>query len=141
MSDPVIVVASEPDEADRKTIVDALIAFNDATAGPSGFQRLAILIRDPITGKTQGGLWGKTVFDWLFVELLVVPEHYRGRDVGTQVLRRAEEIARERGCIGVWLDTYEFQAPGFYQKLGYEIFGTIEDLPRGSRRVFLQKRL
>ena len=141
MSDPAIVVATQPDEADRKAIVDALVAFNDASAGPSGFQQLAVLIKDPATSETQGGLWGKTVYDWLFVELLVVPEAYRSRCVGTQVLRRAEEIARERGCIGVWLDTYGFQAPGFYQKLGYEIFGTIEDHPRGSRRFFLQKRL
>jgi GNAT superfamily N-acetyltransferase len=99
------------------------------------------LIENPVTGQTQGGLWGKTVYDWLFVELLVVPEAYRGRGVGTQVLHRAEEIARERGCIGVWLDTYGFQAPGFYQKLGYQVFGTIDDHPRGSRRYFLQKRL
>lgn len=140
MNDPAIVVADLPDEADRKAIVEALVAYNDKTGGLSGFQPLAVLIQDPATGKTLGGLWGRTLYDWLFVELLVVPDEFRGRDIGSQVLTRAEDIARSRGCIGVWLDTYAFQAPGFYDKLGYEIFGSIEDHPRGSRRFFLRKR-
>lgn len=141
MTDPAIVVPDLPGEADHKAIVEALIAFNDKAGGPSGFQPLAVLIQDPATDATLGGLWGKIVYDWLFVELLVVPEQFRGQNIGAQILTRAEEIARERGCIGVWLDTYAFQAPGFYDKLGYEIFGAIDDHPRGSRRFFLKKRL
>lgn len=141
MSEPTIVVPDAPGDADRKAIVEALVAFNDKAVGPSGFQPLAVLIQDPASGNTVGGLWGKTIYDWLFVELLIVPDQFRGQDIGSRILTRAEDIARERGCIGVWLDTYAFQAPGFYDKLGYEIFGTIDDHPRGSRRFFLQKRL
>ena len=51
------------------------------------------------------------------------------------------DVARQRGCIGAYLDTFGFQAPNFYPKHGYEIFGTIEDHPRGSRRVFFKKQL
>lgn len=141
MGDPSIVIPEQPSDADRKAIVDALVAFNDKTAGPSGYQPLAVLIQDPDSGQTIGGLWGKTIYDWLFVELLVVPDRYRGQDIGSRILTRAEDIARSRGCIGVWLDTYAFQAPDFYSKLGYEIFGTLDDHPRGSRRFFLKKRL
>jgi GNAT superfamily N-acetyltransferase len=140
MARPTIRIAATPSDADRSAIVDALVAYNDQAAGPSGYQPLAILIQDD-SGKTIGGLWGRTVYDWLFVELLVVPELFRGQDIGTELLDRAEGIARARGCIGAWLDTYGFQARGFYEKRGYEVFGTIDDHPRGGCRFFLKKRL
>ena len=50
-------------------------------------------------------------------------------------------IARERGCIGLWLDTYWFQARSFYEKQGYEVFGALDDYPRGGQRFFLKKSL
>jgi GNAT superfamily N-acetyltransferase len=73
--------------------------------------------------------------------MFVVPEAFRGHHLGSDVLKRAEEIARARGCIGVWLDTRAFQAPGFYAKKGYDLFGTIDDHPRGKRRLFFKKNL
>lgn len=140
MSNPTILVTDSPSSADRDAITQALVAFNDRMAGPSGFRPLAILIQDD-DGNTVGGLWGKTSYDWLVVELFVVPEQFRGQNLGSDILSRAEQIAHERGCIGVWLDTYEFQALGFYRKLGYELFGTVDDHPRGSRRFFVKKLL
>ncbi|MGC6728099.1 hypothetical protein ACP0GO_26835, partial [Escherichia coli] len=41
----------------------------------------------------------------------------------------------------MWLDTYSFQARGFYEKLGYTVFGTIDDFPPGHQRFFGRKRL
>lgn len=100
-----------------------------------------ILLRDRAAGSTIGGLWGRSVYDWLYVELLAVPEDLRGQGVGSTLMRQAETIAIERGCVGVWLDTYGFQARGFYEKLGYEVFGVLDDHPRGSQRFFLRKLL
>jgi GNAT superfamily N-acetyltransferase len=138
VSTPVIVVTDSPTSADRDAITHALVTFNDKAAGPSGFQPLAVLVQDA-DGNTIGGLWGRTVYDWLIVELFVVPEQFRGQNLGSDILSRAEATARERGCIGAWLDTYEFQALAFYQKQGYELFGTVDDHPRGSRRFFVKK--
>jgi GNAT superfamily N-acetyltransferase len=56
-------------------------------------------------------------------------------------MNAAEQLARERKCGGIWLDTYEFQAPAFYQSLGYEVFGQLPDHPRSSGRFFLRKML
>jgi GNAT superfamily N-acetyltransferase len=122
-------------------VIKALLAFNEKTVGPSGFQPLAILIHDPATGEAVGGLWGKTAYNWCFVELLVIPEQYRGMDLGSKILARAEDIARARGCTGLWLDTYWFQARPFYEKRGYEVFGALDDYPRGGQRFFLKKKL
>ena len=138
---PAITVPAQPNETHRAAVVNALVAYNDKSVGPSNFQPLAILINDPVTGEPAGGLWGKTAYNWCFVELFVVPEQFRGQDIGSKVLAQAEDIARARGCIGLWLDTYWFQARSFYEKQGYEVFGELPDYPRGGPRYFLKKSL
>ena len=117
LAEPDIVVAAAPDDADRAAVLAALVSYNDKTVGrAAGYQPLAILIRDPDTQQTIGGLWGRSAYDWLFVEYFAVPDQFRGQDIGTRILAQAEDIARARGCIGVWLDSYSFQAPEFYKK-------------------------
>ena len=91
-------------------------------------------------GATIGGLWGRSAYEWLFVELLFVPEHLRGSGVGNSLMRQAEKIAQQRGCTGVWLDTFAFQALEFYKKLGYTVFGELKDHPLGISQYWLQKR-
>lgn len=138
---PTITVPEAPGEAERLVVANALLAYNTATVGSNNYQPLSILINDPSTGEPLGGIWGKTAFNWCFVEMFIVPEQFRGQDIGSKVLTLAEDIARQRGCIGLWLDTYWFQARGFYEKLGYEVFGEIADYPRGGPRYFLKKSL
>jgi GNAT superfamily N-acetyltransferase len=121
-------------------VLGPLRAYNIAHAGDPRIRPVAILVSDE-DGASEGGLWGRIGYDWLFVELLVVPEAARGMGLGRQLMQQAETIARQAGCAGIWLDTYEFQARGFYEKLGYTLFGTLDDHPIGQRRFFLQKRL
>jgi GNAT superfamily N-acetyltransferase len=128
-----------PDPSVRDVIVAGLGAFNTAQVGPGDWRTLAVLIED--AGACVGGLWGKTSYGWLFTELLFVPTELRGRGLGADILGRAEAEARARGCRGAWLDTFEFQARGFYEQLGYRVFGELADYPPGSSRFFLQKRL
>jgi len=135
-----MVVPESPAAEDRDLIIATLRAYNESVAGSPRIQSVAILLKDE-RGATVGGLWGRTGFDWLFVEFLVVPEPWRGHDLGTKLILEAERIAVARGCCGLWLDTFEFQARGFYEKLGFTLFGTLEDQPVGSRRYFLSKRL
>jgi GNAT superfamily N-acetyltransferase len=88
-----------------------------------------------------GGLTARITQRWLFLHLLGVAPEARGTGTGTALMQAIEEEARARGCIGIWLDTYSFQAPGFYAKLGYEEVGRIPDYPPGQARIFLAKRL
>lgn len=136
-----VVVFEKPEQADYQIILTAIVSYNDAATGLSGYEPIAILIRDADREETIGGLWGKVSYDWLFVELLIVPEPLRRQKLGTQLMNAAEQLARERNCVGVWLDTFEFQAPAFYQSLGYEVFGQLPNHPRGSARYFLRKML
>ena len=135
-----LIVTDAPEPADDEAIVKGIVQFNTGAVGPSGGRPLAVLIRNA-EGVTIGGLWGRTGYEWLFVQLLVVPEELRGTGIGRDVMARAETEARARGCRGIWLDTFSFQARGFYEKQGFTVFGQLDDYPAGHQRFFLQKRL
>jgi GNAT superfamily N-acetyltransferase len=128
------------DEACRNAILGPLVAYNQSKTGRHDFRPLIIAL-DDAEGHVIGGLWGRTALDWLFVELLFVPESLRGQGVGTSVMQRAETEALRRGCHSVWLDTLEFQARGFYERLGYTCFGELSDYPAGYHRYFMKKQL
>jgi len=127
-------------DALRDAIASRLIAFNVEKTGRQDFRPLILVLQDD-SGTAVGGLWGRTSFDWLFVELLFVPESLRGQGIGAELMRRAEAEAVARGCHSAWLDTFEFQARGFYERLGFTCFGELQDYPQGTARYFLQKRL
>ena len=136
-----ILVDTTPTDADHDVIHDGLVAFNAAAVGkPWSRSRFAVLLKDD-AGQTVGGLWGAIFFDWLFIELLYVPDALRGQDLGTRLMAAAETHARSQGLTGIWLDTFSFQARPFYEKLGYALAGEITDLPPGGSRFFLSKRL
>jgi ribosomal protein S18 acetylase RimI-like enzyme len=88
-----------------------------------------------------GGLTARVTQGWLFLHLLGVAPEAQGRRIGTRLMEAVEALGREKGLIGIWLDTYSFQAPGFYEKLRYEEVGRIPDYPPGQARIFLAKRL
>ena len=135
-----ITVTESNDLEIRNAIVGPLVAYNERQTGISDFIPLAIVLADA-SGQTVGGLWGRTAFGWLFVELLFVPESLRGQGVGRELMHRAETEAITRGCHAAWLDTFEFQARGFYERLGYTCFGELNDYPPGFSRYFLRKVL
>ena len=138
-----IVFEPEPQAETRAAILDGLVSFNSKqTAGRFGPpQTIALALKDPDTGASIGGLTARISYSRMFVELLFVPDHLRGTGIGRKLMERAEGVAREHGCVGIWLDTFTFQAPGFYQKLGYTVFGEISNYPPGSSRFFLHKHL
>jgi GNAT superfamily N-acetyltransferase len=137
---PTITMTDAPEAHARSAILAPLIRFNLARAGRSeDYRRLAILLSDPDTGEILGGLWGETMYSHLHVDLLFIPESLRRTGLGRRLMSDAEAEALRRDCRGAWLDTYSFQARGFYERLGYAVFGTIEDYPPGHRRFFLKK--
>lgn len=128
------------DAAIRDAIVGPLVEYNTQRSGLNDHRPLVLAIEDD-NGQVLGGLWGRTAFGWLFVELLLVPETLRGRGIGTDLMLRAENEAIVRGCQNAWLDTFEFQARGFYERLGYSCFGQLSDYPVGVSRYFMKKSL
>ncbi|HEY9784965.1 MAG TPA: GNAT family N-acetyltransferase [Candidatus Obscuribacterales bacterium] len=103
-------------------------------------QALAIFVRDA-DGTILGGITGSTNWGWLHVNLLAVHSSLRNQGLGRTLMEMAETEAIKRGCKAAFLDTFSFQALGFYKKLGYELFGTLDDFPPGHKRYFLRKSL
>jgi GNAT superfamily N-acetyltransferase len=88
-----------------------------------------------------GGIIGETHWNWLYINLLWIPEDLRGHGYGHQLLAAAEEEGRKRGATHAYLDTFSFQAPDFYQRHGYREFGVLEDFPPGHQRYYFMKQL
>jgi GNAT superfamily N-acetyltransferase len=135
-----IEFTTAPDASLPAMLSEAILASNEMLLGPSDRRPLAFLLRSEDGGQVIGGLSGRTGFQWLFVEYLFVPQALRGQHLGRELLARAEEEAKRRGCLGAWLDTFSPVAYPFYLAQGYELFGEIRDYPPGNARRYLLKR-
>ncbi len=139
---PKITLTDAPTPEMRKAIVEPLVEFNHSRIGkPETYRPLAILLSEPGSDEIMGGLHGVTAFSYLWIDLLFVPESMRGTGIGRKLMAEAEGEAVRRGCHAAALDTFSFQARGFYERLGYSVFGTLDDCPPGHRRFYLTKRL
>ena len=133
-----------------QAVVSELKAFNRA-ANPDWYVGRELpenapqplnLVAFQTSGQVRGGLLGETQFHWLKISILVVHPDCRGQGLGTWLMNEAERIGRERGCQRAFLDTMEYQAPVFYQRLGYEISGRIDDWDsHGHAKFFMTKSL
>ncbi|MFD7701489.1 GNAT family N-acetyltransferase [Streptomyces caelestis] len=93
-------------------------------------------------GDLAGGLVGHTWTAWLHVTYLWVDARHRGAGLGSGLLAEAERVAAaERACTASRVETWDFQAPEFYKRQGYEVVGVIPDYPPGITEYTLTKRL
>ncbi len=135
-----LTLTDAADDALRQLILAPLVEYNASQAGPSQGRPVVIAIAND-EGAVVGGLWGHTGYGWLFTQLLVVPSSLRGRGVGSEIMRMAEDESVKRGCSDAWLDTFEFQARGFYEQIGYACFAELPNYPTGHSRFFMKKAL
>ena len=140
MSDYRISIEDEPAPEDRRKVIEGIIAYNARFAPPVPKPGLTLLLRDA-EGDVRGGLLAEMYWGWMFVDILWVDESLRGQGHGTALMRAAEEEAVRRGCANAYLDTFDFKARPFYERLGYEVFGRLDDFPPGGTRWFLRRRL
>ncbi len=133
---------SEPNSSasDQQFIRDSVDEFNMVTVNDRNYSPVTIFVRDAsgtIVGGILGGVWG----GWLHITYLWVADEFRQQGYGTQLLRAAEDEAREKGCQRVFLETHSFQAPDFYRRSGYAVIGQLNDYPPGHSYFMLWKSL
>lgn len=140
MEHPIFTVETNPAPQDLQFLADQINEHNMAVTGYYDFQPLAIFVRDAaqsLVAGLSGYTWGHSCkIEWLWV----APAS-RGQGYGKALLQAAEAEAQQRGCHVVVVDTHSFQAPAFYQKLGYTVMGSYTDFPYQHGQIFLQKRL
>ncbi len=135
-----ISIEIQPDSKQVDFVDKQLHKFNTSKIGDYQYTPLCLLLRDS-KENIVGGLEGFIGLGWLHIGTLWIAEELRGDGYGKALLLAAEEEAVNRGCLNVYVFTYSFQAPEFYQHLGYEVFGELTDFPPGHRRYFLKKNL
>ena len=135
-----LTISSEPSAPAAETAVveDGLNRFNALATGQPPHRTVAIFARDP-AGEIRGGLLGYVWAEWLHVTHLWVAEGFRGRGLGARLLAAAEEEASRAKARGAFLSTFDFQAPEFYAKYGYEVYASHPDYPPGHSEWHMRK--
>lgn len=123
----------------REKLIHKISAYNKSKIGDVGWKNLSLEMVDK-SGKFMGGLTGSSFLGWFYVDLLFVDGKYRGRGIGKRLLQEAESWAKKKGCRHIHLNTITFQAPGFYRKMGYQIYGKLA-YPKGNIRYYFKKKL
>jgi GNAT superfamily N-acetyltransferase len=135
------VVSERSDRAAvSRELWKGLVRFNREQAGPFRYTRTVLSVRDN-RGRLLGGLILQSYWRESYIELLWLSARARGAGFGSRLIEEAERRARRRGSHLIHLSTYSFQAPGFYEKHGYQRVGGILGSPRGERRHFYVKHL
>ena len=135
-----LVVEDRPDPDDLAFLEDRVAEATRSSAGVADDLELAIFVRDDdgqVLAGVSGGTWGGCCE----LQHLWVDQTLANRGLGSALMRAAEEEARRRGCTDVVLLTHDLQAPGFYERLGYETVGVVEGYPAGSAARWFRKRL
>ena len=135
------IVAERSDSAAvSRALWKGLVRFNREQAGPLRYRRTVLSVRDA-SGRLLGGLILDSYWRESYIELLWLSARARRAGLGSRLLEEAERRAQRRGSRLIHLNTYSFQAPGFYEKQGYQRFGAMSGSPRGASRYFYVKRL
>jgi GNAT superfamily N-acetyltransferase len=140
MSNPTVVFDPYA-TVDLHNIVQTMVDnYCVASTGKAEWYPVAFFLRDE-NGEILGGLIGHIWAAWLHVKTLAIAAPVRGRGFGKELMKSAETYAVNRGCTDAYLDTFSFQARPFYEKLGYRIFGMLENHPVGHQHYFMTKQL
>jgi GNAT superfamily N-acetyltransferase len=136
----VIRIEDDPSPSDLAKLEEEINAFNYETTGHRDGRRLAAFLRSP-DDKIEAGISGFTWGGYCKIDFLWVCAERRHTGVGKNLLAAAEHEARARGCDVIILDTHDFQAPRFYERLGYKSVGRQDGCPRNSGQTWYRKDL
>ena len=134
-------VRLENTESQKSQIIGDLIrSYNRSKREAAESEPLNIYVEDD-SGELMAGLVAETFGNWLEIEYLFVKEDLRAQGIGSQLLQQAESEAKKRNCRFAFVNTFQFQAPAFYQKHGYKEVFTLKDYPYTGQRHYYQKDL
>lgn len=135
-----IMIDSSPQPEDLRVIEEGLNGHAIAQAGTAPPEPLALFLHDE-GDKIVGGISGRVWDGVLEINLVWIHEDFRGQGYGKRLMEIAEAEGVARGCTLATLRSFDYQAPDFYTKLGYEEYAVVEGWPRGHRKHAFRKRL
>lgn len=136
-----ITFNEDPSDDDLKSLEDGYQAFTEAQIGKEDRRDIAFFLRDE-QGSVVGGVRGcYSDYGWLWIGLLWVSDELRGKGYGVKLMTKIEEEAKKNKCTNAYLNSFSFQAVEFYKKIGYRVFGELENFPPGHSVCSLTKKL
>ncbi|MCE7039955.1 GNAT family N-acetyltransferase [Dyadobacter sp. CY312] len=136
----VIELEEAPSAEDVSEIGKRLVAFNETKAGPEKYERVFFAARG-VDGKLVGALLGEIFWDTLHIHIIWTDEQFRSNGIASELLFKSEKHALNKGCYLVLLDTFDFQAPSFYEKRNYQLTGQVDNYPKGHTKYYYKKTL
>ena len=121
-------------------LANLIRAYNRANREPSKSEPLNIYLKDE-EGNLVAGMVAETFGNWLEIEYLYVSDDLQGQGIGSKILKMAERESKERGCKYSFVDTFNFQAPKFYEKHGYKEVFALKKYPYTGERYYYTKEL
>jgi len=137
--DPIVLLAGDAPESEA-FLAERIYEFNAKASGYFDGESFSGTQRDD-SGVIWAGISGYTWGGCCYISYLWVDEPQRGHGLGTALLSAAEEYASRRRCAVVFVATHSFQAPGFYERMGYERQTVLRDHPVGYSSAVYSKRL
>ena len=134
-----IVHYDSPPREDYHVVHQAMVKFNTESFGqaPDFFY---YFLKDDLD-QVKGGIFGQIYKNTIFIDSLWVHDSLRGQGHGSELMQKAELLAKSKGCKYSTTDTFDFQARPFYEKLGYKVIADMPDFYNGRQRWFLRKTL
>ena len=123
-----------------REIANQIRAYNRSKREEAESEPLNLYVEDE-KGNLMAGLVAETFGNWLEIEYLFVREELRGQGIGSKLLQRAENEAKNRNRRFAFVNTYQFQAPDFYKSHGYKEVFTLQNYPYTGQRFYYQKDL
>lgn len=135
-----VITEGEPTADDYQILVNGMLAYHASQGHPRKSETLSIFLKDE-KGKVFGGIIVSFLWNGMEIRSLWVDETIRKRGWGRKLMQAAELEAVKRGCTIAYTNTFSWQAPEFYKKLGYTLYGKLEDFPKGNCLSYVCKKL
>ena len=135
-----VAIEGEPESDDMKVLVDGMLSYHASKGHPRVVTKYSIMIKDE-EEKLVGCVMVSFLWNGMQIGSLWVEEKMRGQGLGKKLMEMAEAEGKKRGATFAYTDTFTWQAPGFYEKIGYTIYGTLEGFPPGNELSYYRKSL
>ncbi len=133
-------INGEPKVEDKRVMVDGMLSYHASKGHPRKTDTYSVILRD-VNNAVNGMVIVSFLWNGMHIDSLWVDEALRGKKWGSSLLRAAEEEGIERGCTIAYTDTFTWQAPKFYEKQGYTLYGKLENFPKGNTLFYYVKNL
>ncbi len=135
-----IPINGEPNPIDKQAMIDGMLAYHASKGHVRKSETFSVVIKDQ-NEKLLGCVMVSFMWNGMSIQSLWVEDAVRGQGLGKKLMTMAEEEGIKRGCALAYTDTFTWQAPGFYEKLGYKIYGKLEGFPEGNALSYYSKKL